>query len=302
MNFLDSNLFKAFYWASKELNFTSAAKKAGMTQSGISQHINRLEEQLEVSLFERVNKQVFLTAAGESLLKYVEEQSEGLVALKEEIYGDKFHESGHVRYAMPHSCLFTPHFPLLLDKNKQNENIHLDVKLCPNEEVFRLLLNKEIDFGFVTKMSKLTSISYEKFAREEYIMVGSPLLAQKIKIEADPKCILNLPFVDYPGMEALFYLWAETLFPESRLLNFHDIKVTGSINNLHGAIEMLLAGVGYSILPSHCVQAHLDNGNLVNLSPRKELESFSDIYIVTLENTFLSNRVKKIIEYFREMK
>ena len=89
MDFLDSNLFKAFYWAAAELNFTKAAKRASMTQSGISQQVAKLEQQIGIPLFERVNKQVFLTQAGKQLLQYVEQQGDELAKLKESIHSEQ---------------------------------------------------------------------------------------------------------------------------------------------------------------------------------------------------------------------
>src|SRR2546430_2290569 len=148
MEFLDSNLFKAFYWAAIELNFTRAAECAAMTQSGISQQIAKLEDQMEVALFERVNKQVFLTEAGRKLLQYIEQQHDELTNLKEIVHSEQQIVSGLVRYAMPQSCLFTPHYPLLLQKHHDYPDVQLRIELCPNDEVVAKLLDQNIDFGF----------------------------------------------------------------------------------------------------------------------------------------------------------
>ncbi|OYZ11959.1 MAG: hypothetical protein B7Y39_19090 [Bdellovibrio sp. 28-41-41] len=50
---IDTRLFKAFLAAAIAENFTQAAEKAGMTQSGISQHIAKLEEQVGVGPTQR---------------------------------------------------------------------------------------------------------------------------------------------------------------------------------------------------------------------------------------------------------
>ena len=42
---IDARLFPAFVAEAKTENFTEAARMAAMTQSGISQHISKLEEQ-----------------------------------------------------------------------------------------------------------------------------------------------------------------------------------------------------------------------------------------------------------------
>src|SRR5690349_14109732 len=112
---VDTRLFRAFNAASDAGSFTLGAAKAGMTQSGMSQHIAKLEEQLGVPLFERVNKKVLLTPAGTRLKTFIEESSERLERFVEDLTKDKAEARGLVKYAMPVFCLKTPHFPMLLE-------------------------------------------------------------------------------------------------------------------------------------------------------------------------------------------
>jgi LysR family cyn operon transcriptional activator len=55
----------------EELSFTRAAEKVHVTQSTLSHQIKQLEDELGQILFDRVNKRVLITAAGESLLACV---------------------------------------------------------------------------------------------------------------------------------------------------------------------------------------------------------------------------------------
>ncbi|WP_432509196.1 LysR family transcriptional regulator [Kineococcus auxinigenes] len=50
------------------LHFTRAAHEVGTTQSALSAHVARLEDELGTTLFERTSRSVRLTAAGEALL------------------------------------------------------------------------------------------------------------------------------------------------------------------------------------------------------------------------------------------
>ena len=165
---VSSTLFKAFLFAAKELNFTKAAQKAAMTQSGVSQKIAKLEEQVGQPLFLRVNKSVSLTETGQILLDYIERQQDELEKLFEELGTGTKSISGLVRYGMPHSCIFTPHFPLLLKARADHPNVHLKVELCPNQEVVEKLIRRELDFGFITRRSDNPAIEHSLFAAEEY--------------------------------------------------------------------------------------------------------------------------------------
>ncbi|MCA1457668.1 LysR family transcriptional regulator [Bradyrhizobium sp. BRP22] len=55
---------RSFIAVHEEGSFTAAALREGATQSGISQHVAQLEEELGAALFERHGRNVALTAAG----------------------------------------------------------------------------------------------------------------------------------------------------------------------------------------------------------------------------------------------
>lgn len=57
-----------FLKAAETLNFTDAAKQMYITQSTLSQQIKQLETELNVLLFDRIGKKVFLTEAGNEFL------------------------------------------------------------------------------------------------------------------------------------------------------------------------------------------------------------------------------------------
>ena len=62
------NALRAFEAAARHLSFTKAAAELHVTQAAISHQIKTLEEHLGVSLFQRRNKAVLLTEAGQLCL------------------------------------------------------------------------------------------------------------------------------------------------------------------------------------------------------------------------------------------
>lgn len=297
---IDSSLFKAFVFAAKELNFTRAAKKAAMTQSGISQKISKLESQIGHPLFARVNKSLSLTDTGKILLDYVERQQDELEKLFEELGQRIQAKSGLVRYGMPHSCLFTPHFQQLLQARQANFfGISLKIELCSNEEIISKLLQRELDFGFVTKKSENPAIDHDLFVIEEYALVGEKG-SRNLKTTADFIC--KLPFVNYPGMNNLFAIWKKGHFPAHRVLSFESLKIMGDINSLHGAVTMITHGVGWSVVPIHVVENELKSG-IIQIFPGTEKKKIkNEIYVVLLRGHRQTARVKAVFENFRKMK
>ena len=66
-SFRDIRLFVAAY---EERSFTAAAKRENATQSGVSQHVRKLEDSLGVSLFVRNKGRVVATPAGDSYYRH----------------------------------------------------------------------------------------------------------------------------------------------------------------------------------------------------------------------------------------
>lgn len=80
---LDPDLLRAFVAVAEHRSFTRAAAALNRTQSAVSMQVKRLEERLDVALFQRSTARVMLSPAGESLLGYAQR----ILALSDEAIG-----------------------------------------------------------------------------------------------------------------------------------------------------------------------------------------------------------------------
>ncbi len=67
---MDFKQLESFVTIAKVKSFSKAAEKLFLTQPTISNHIHNLEKELGTALFNRTNKNISLTNAGEILFKY----------------------------------------------------------------------------------------------------------------------------------------------------------------------------------------------------------------------------------------
>lgn len=67
---INANHLKVFNSVAKNLSFTRAAEELYISQSSVSIQIKKLEEHLEIRLFEQLGKRIFLTEAGVTLFLY----------------------------------------------------------------------------------------------------------------------------------------------------------------------------------------------------------------------------------------
>jgi DNA-binding transcriptional LysR family regulator len=294
---MDPKLFRSFMAATETKNFTLAAKKANMTQSGISQQIAKLEDQLGYPLFKRLGKMIILTETGENLTRYIQNYILSSDAFFDSIRGVHDKISGLVSFAMPPSCLFSVHFPLLLEKRKQHPEIELRVLLADPDSVLEMVLQSKVDFGFVTMNPKHLFLTYEKFCTEEYILVGS---AKEEISDLTKDCVLEKKFIHYPGADFYYDFWLKYHFPEEDRLDHLSLVTSGNINSMEGAIKMVVGGLGYGVFPRHCVDRLLLEGKLVELRTEKPTPP-NDIFIVKITDHRYPQRVESVIRWFYEM-
>jgi len=295
---LDPRYFKAFIAAAEYENFSTAATQAAMTQSGISQHISKLEEQVGVALFMRSSKATVLTDEGRALLNYIRTYNDSIQSLLETLNNGQKNIEGLVSYAMPPSCLLSPHFPMLLERRLSYPDLELKVQLLPNDDILPLVIDGDIDFGFVTERIEHPLLQYQKFCDEEYIFVGSD--AEQI-CSINESNLLEQKFINYPGMGVYFNYWIKHFLPTCKNINDRSLHHAGEMNSIEGAIHMVSGSLGISVFPRHCIQHLIDDERLFEYKDASLPALTNGINIVTRKHPEAPARVTTVIDWFLDM-
>lgn len=85
---LDWNLLRAFHATATLGSLSAAARRLGLTQPTLSRQIIALEADLDVALFERIGRKLFLTATGSVLLEHTKLMGEAAEAVSLSVIGD----------------------------------------------------------------------------------------------------------------------------------------------------------------------------------------------------------------------
>lgn len=85
--YINYEWYKYFLHVAKYNSFTKAAQELSVSQSAVSQSVNKLENMLGYKLFDRVGKKIILNKKGESLLEYLS---------KGEVFFENAHR--HIKY------------------------------------------------------------------------------------------------------------------------------------------------------------------------------------------------------------
>lgn len=287
----DRSSFKSFYFAATELNFTKAAEKGGATQSGVSQHIAKLEKELGASLFLRTKNGLRITKSGKKLKDYLEkvykEEEQFLNSLS--LFTDSL--TGPVSYSMPESCLMSPHFEMMLEiKNRDFPEIELSVMMNDSTSIIDDVINGDIDFGFITKKADHPLLNEITFCNENYILLTAP------KSCIGSQTIDALEFIEHPDLSSLFEVWHKKQYPRKKTPKLKNLKIKGHTNRIPAALNMVSGNLGATILPEHCASNLIKQGKLTPSTLYKPASG--TIFIIHRKGVILPTRVKAVINTF----
>ncbi|MGH9328224.1 MAG: LysR family transcriptional regulator [Terriglobia bacterium] len=179
--------------------FTKASQRLYVAQSAISRKIKLLEEELGEPLFKRVNKKVYVTPAGETLVRYARRIFQDLRNARLEISEMAHLERGQVRIgAGMIACVNI--LPPVLEKFKAlHPRIELEVVTGPTEALLVKLRDNSIELGVFTLPISYSDLEVIPLTTEEMVVVTSakhPVLSKKrwIKVEE----IQDYPLIIFP--------------------------------------------------------------------------------------------------------
>lgn len=185
---MDINSLKEFLALAETRNFWEASELLFMNESTLSKHIKKLENELQVPLFARNTRKVFLTSYGECLIPYarniVEEDSRFREKLAEQIHA----ESENLILGVIPSMVQYRITDILVNFRKIHPEKTVQILEGDTNDLIEALIHRKCSMAFL---------------RESYLHPIDSELFEKIPYTKDQLCIL-LP-ADHPkaGRESL---------------------------------------------------------------------------------------------------
>lgn len=265
-------------------HFTRTAERLHMTQSGVSQHVRKLEDQLRQDLLIREGKQFRLTDAGDRLYCEARLIIQSLSNLEQRVRDDPADE-GLVRIMSPGSVGLKL-YPHLLALQQQHPKLIIDFRFAPNDDIEQAIAEHEVDIGLMTCPSSLDSVSVEAVAEEALLLVTPKTLTKP----SWPQ-LVALGFIDHPDGAHHAGLLLSANYPEFQHSNL--FKPRGFSNQISLILEPVSMGLGFTVLPAYAVDA-FQKPELVN-THRLANPVSETLYLGTSREKFIPNRVRTVI-------
>lgn len=241
---------RVFESAGRSGSFIQAAQELGISSSAVSHSIRKLEESIDIQLFERTTREVNLTAKGRLLMEHVqrglEEMQRGFVLAKtEEPPPLRLHTapSFGMQWLMPRLSRFVKAYP----------NIDLRFSASTDYAQFE---NDDFDLDIVYGEPRSSSSLIEKvpLAVEHLTPLCSPELAQSIRTPQD-LYEHRLIQCDVQMLQWKGWFEANHLMPP----HHYALRFDRSIM----AITAASSGMGVVLESTLLAQTELENGTLV---------------------------------------
>lgn len=285
---MDLKKLNVFLTVSDLGNFTKAGEALGYTQSGITQMMKSLEQEVGVPLFIKSHHGVKLTDEGLSLVPSVRSLLSASESLKQEISFMKGAKRGTIKIGAFTSC--TMHWLPAIIYNFQQEypGISFDIDEGDEKDISDWVNSRKVDIGFT---------SFQKHQTYHFIPVyDDPMLAVMPKDHPFAK-YEEVPIEWYEGRPVIAseYTYVNEMHQLLRTYNVKpDIKYT--MSNDFSILSMVEHNLGISILPKLILRGRVENFEARPLLPRASRKL--GMAIISFED--LSPAAKIFIKYARD--
>jgi LysR family transcriptional regulator, transcriptional activator of the cysJI operon len=270
-------------------HFTRTAERLHMTQSGVSQHVRKLEEQLELSLLVRQGKQFTLTDAGERLYREANVIVESLSDLERRVGADPAFE-GLVRIMSPGSVGLKL-YPHLLTLQQRHPGLIIDYRFAPNSDVERAIAEYRVDVGIMTKPASRDEVGFKPVGEEALLLVTPEGME-----EPSWDQLMALGFIDHPDGAHHAGLLLGANYSEFHHSN--QFPPAGFSNQISLILEPVSRGLGFTVLPAYAIEAFPQPDKVK--THRLSTPASETLFLSFRRNQPLPNRVSTVIGALRE--
>lgn len=282
---------KAFIEVANHMSFTKAAEHSYLSQPSLSKAVKKLEEELNVLLFNRSTRQLSLTDAGEIVYKQGNKALSSLnelPSLLDELIGAS---SGDIKIGMP-PLIGTLFFPKIARKfHEQYPNVNIELSELGAKVIEDLVEDGQIDAGIIVLPTNDTIFNIHPFIEDEFVL-----------------CVhRDHSFADR-GAVAISELKDEKLILFSKSFTLHNYIINAckeaGFNPIISyessqwdlIIELVASKLGITLLPKSIIEKQ-SNAN-IKMIPLQTPPLLWKLGIITKKDTYHSFALKKFMEMF----
>ncbi|MDZ7834931.1 MAG: LysR family transcriptional regulator [Alkalibacterium sp.] len=282
--------YHTFLMVANERNYTKAAKKLSLSQPAVTKHIQYIENQLDVKLFNYQDRQLTLTHNGIYLKLKLEKLEEDIAEIKSRFSGEKPACQLTLGASRTIGEYFIPSYTELLNI----PDLKIDLVVDNTTQLLKMLDEQKIKYAFISGPVDTEQYCTRSFYRDNVVLACSP---------AHPLAGKTVEISD---------LFSETLlsreqgsgvcdsvehFLKEQGLSCDQFRQKSRIGNIALLKKYIAENEGIGFLYAISVREELDSQRLETITI-KDAAFYQDFYLVCNKRTYQKNEVEKIIHLF----
>lgn len=263
-------------------SFSEAAEKIGITQSAVSQTISRLENKINLKLFDKSQRPYVLTQAGLTLLTVVPSFLEQIEIANHSLLRLRDGKPSHVRFGM--SEVASKVCGKDLEAALISRLSSLDVKSGLIPFIQSEFEEGRLDLALVPELDVSQGIiGYQLTEEDYYVVTPSALTNNQNNCDiSELRKVLNCPFISY-RQDSMDRIRSQRFLRQMGIPYFvkFQLENTEAITNAVGC------GFGWTILPTFTLWNALEKPDTVTVHKINNGGLRKRLYLVTRDPIFL---------------
>ena len=271
-------------------NFTRAAQNLHVSQPSVTKAIKVLESELQLTLIDRTQKNISLTAEGKAFLNHAQKIMQDVEEAKQSMKQFKIRKENTIKFGLPpmiEAYLFPDFF---IKFRAAYPNIELDIQeFSDSMEICQKLKDGTLDFGIVLTPAKSGHKLSIKLLSDKYILClpkNHRLVNQSIVTFADLK--------DEKFILQQDGTYQHRMICESCAKCGYRPNVLLSTSQLKTIKQLVTNEAGISLLPNFVINAETDFCRK-DISPSMDF----DVSLAWGKSKILPNNYNKFIEFVK---
>jgi LysR family transcriptional regulator for bpeEF and oprC len=291
----DFSAISTFVRVVEAKSFAAAASQLGMTPSGVSRAVSRLETQLGARLLFRSTRSLRLTDDGAAFHARCKEILADLSEATEALGHARSHPVGKLRVAVHSAIGRSALIPNLAAFEARYPDIRLELTMCD----YHIDLNEE-GYDCAIRMGELadSNLIARKLGYFNNVLCASPDYLRKYGAPQNIEELKQHRAINYvyPNTGKPYQWQFDT--PGGRVAL--DIDAHMLINDGESVIQAAIAGLGIIQIP-HCLAASALAKGQLEIVMADTISTGSPVWIVYPQKRHLSARVQAFIEWTHEL-
>jgi len=284
----DWDNLRSFLELARQGKLTNAGKRLSIEPTTVGRHINRLEKELEVHLFNRSPKGYSLTDEGYKLLPYAEDIETKINSIYQSISGTDTVLTGTVRMAVPEGLgigIISKHIKAF---KEQHPAIELELLADTRS---RSLSKREADIAITLARPTTGRLVAWKLGEYRLALYASQKYLNNSAEINSLKDLASHPFISY--IDDLIE------FPQLKYMQdlLQDVNIIFRSNSLQAQYQAVIDGIGLALLHGFLVA---EDRNLDVILPKK-IFATREYWMVVHEDLHQLSRVKAVSSFFTDV-